>query len=104
MPISNGASAQPDEHVMILSNLRRDSAWGKAHDCGNQSRVNCEHTSAPDTGTSPIQGNRRLAHRAHSRRIQIPPTIASGDDVAACPLAASNTKLDSFAPSSRLQD
>jgi len=70
---TNGASPQPDEHVMILSNLRRDSAWGKAHHCGTQSRVNRDHTSAPDTGTSPIQGNRRLAHRARLRRIQIPP-------------------------------
>jgi hypothetical protein len=50
---TNGASPQPDEHVMMPSNLRRDSAWGKAHHFGTTSRTSCDHTLAPVPGTLP---------------------------------------------------
>ena len=71
---TNGASPQPDEHVMMPSNLRRDSAWGKAHHFGTTSRTSCDHTLAPVPGTSPYKATAASriepasAESQHSRR------------------------------------
>ena len=81
---TNGASPEPDEHVMMPSNLRRDSAWGKAHHFGTTSRTSCDHTLAPVPGTSPYKATAASriepasAESQHSRR---PLSVAKGRTV-----------------------
>jgi len=65
---TNEASPQTDKHVIILSEQTANSAWAEAHHYGKNRRSFCDHTLAPDFGTSPYKANAGLA-----QRVRIPP-------------------------------
>jgi hypothetical protein len=88
---------------MMPSNLRRDSAWGKAHHFGTTSRTSCDHSLAPVPGTSPYKAT-AASRIGRFRRIPTLATTAFGGEGEDCLLALATSKLDSFTPGFVLQD